>query len=131
MQVLAYGRMAGVDVTKVLFRPITGRRHQLRLHARHIGHPIMGDVTYGSPHAIPRMMLHAWRLCLHYHRLPEWTKAESRLPPGDPGWSPRLASLVPDIVAVCAVDPLVPGAADVVDLELDEGASLDWLRDAR
>ncbi|HEX4925179.1 MAG TPA: pseudouridine synthase [Bdellovibrionales bacterium] len=28
-------------------RPKTGRRHQIRRHLRHIGHPIVGDVTYG------------------------------------------------------------------------------------
>nr|XP_027205427.1 probable exosome complex exonuclease RRP44 [Dermatophagoides pteronyssinus] len=31
----------------VRFRPLTGRRHQLRLTACHIGHPILGDLTYG------------------------------------------------------------------------------------
>jgi tRNA pseudouridine65 synthase len=27
--------------------PRTGRKHQIRRHLRHIGHPIIGDVTYG------------------------------------------------------------------------------------
>lgn len=27
--------------------PRTGRRHQIRRHLRHLGHPIIGDVTYG------------------------------------------------------------------------------------
>jgi tRNA pseudouridine65 synthase len=29
-------------------RPHTGRRHQLRRHLRHAGHPIVGDTTYGQ-----------------------------------------------------------------------------------
>lgn len=28
--------------------PITGRRHQLRRHLKHIAHPIIGDATYGK-----------------------------------------------------------------------------------
>lgn len=35
-------------MTKVLLKPMEGRRHQLRLHCLHMGHPIMGDVTYGT-----------------------------------------------------------------------------------
>ncbi len=29
-------------------RPETGRKHQIRRHLRHLGHPIVGDVTHGS-----------------------------------------------------------------------------------
>lgn len=29
-------------------RPLTGRKHQVRRHLRHLGHPIVGDVTHGS-----------------------------------------------------------------------------------
>jgi 23S rRNA pseudouridine1911/1915/1917 synthase len=32
----------------VRFQLETGRTHQIRVHARHIGHPILGDVTYGG-----------------------------------------------------------------------------------
>ncbi len=31
----------------VELRPHTGRRHQLRRHLRHVGHPLIGDTTYG------------------------------------------------------------------------------------
>jgi len=46
----------------VLLRPRTGRTHQLRVHMRHLGHPIVGDPVYGFPD--PRfpqagLMLHA------------------------------------------------------------------------
>ena len=49
-------------VTRVEFLPITGRSHQLRLHAAHVrglGTPILGDPLYGDPAAAPRLMLHA------------------------------------------------------------------------
>ena len=32
----------------VELNPITGRRHQLRRHLKHISHPIIGDATYGK-----------------------------------------------------------------------------------
>jgi tRNA pseudouridine65 synthase len=28
--------------------PVTGRRHQIRRHLKHIAHPIIGDATYGK-----------------------------------------------------------------------------------
>jgi 23S rRNA pseudouridine1911/1915/1917 synthase len=33
----------------LLLRPKTGRTHQLRVHLRHLGHPICGDPIYGGP----------------------------------------------------------------------------------
>ncbi|MBT9568999.1 MAG: RNA pseudouridine synthase, partial [Thiobacillus sp.] len=51
--------------TRVELEPITGRSHQLRLHMRELGHPILGDALYASP-AIQgqseRLLLHAVRL---------------------------------------------------------------------
>ncbi len=32
----------------VALRPLTGRRHQLRRHMKHIAHPIIGDATHGK-----------------------------------------------------------------------------------
>src|SRR5690606_38427136 len=43
----------------------TGRTHQVRVHLRSIGHPLLGDALYGGPTGAPwptRQMLHAWRL---------------------------------------------------------------------
>lgn len=61
--VLGHDIYQNEPVTKVLLRPLTGRRHQLRLHLAHFGFPIIGDATYASDNeTAPRMMLHAWRL---------------------------------------------------------------------
>jgi tRNA pseudouridine32 synthase/23S rRNA pseudouridine746 synthase len=53
-----------IPVTKVMLQPKSGRRHQLRLHMKDIGHPICGDATYAEDMISHRMMLHAWRLTL-------------------------------------------------------------------
>jgi RluA family pseudouridine synthase len=48
--------------THVAIHPITGRRHQIRVHFYHLGHPIVGDPRYGDPkaqRAFPRLLLHA------------------------------------------------------------------------
>jgi 23S rRNA pseudouridine1911/1915/1917 synthase len=47
-------------------KPLTGRTHQLRVHLTSIGHPLLGDPTYGGRKVrevgavtVPRVMLHA------------------------------------------------------------------------
>lgn len=37
-----------VDATLVEARPITGRTHQIRVHAQHVGCPLLGDEKYGD-----------------------------------------------------------------------------------
>ncbi len=37
---------AGSRLSWLMMRPVTGRTHQLRLHAAHLGHPIIGDPKY-------------------------------------------------------------------------------------
>jgi 23S rRNA pseudouridine1911/1915/1917 synthase len=68
----------------------TGRTHQIRMHARHVGHPIVGDALYGKGIADPdlrrevaalgRHALHAATLGLEHPdgRRMRW---ESALPP--------------------------------------------------
>ena len=39
---------ATTRVAQVALTPMTGRRHQLRRHLKHIAHPILGDATHGK-----------------------------------------------------------------------------------
>ena len=50
--------------TRLELFPLTGRSHQLRVHLKEIGHPIIGDPIYGTPKE--RMMLHSSKLTLNH-----------------------------------------------------------------
>lgn len=55
------------DATLVEAKPVTGRTHQIRVHALHLGHPILGDSKYGDERrnrvcreqGLRRLFLHA------------------------------------------------------------------------
>jgi 23S rRNA pseudouridine1911/1915/1917 synthase len=68
----------------LLLRPKTGRTHQLRVHLRHLGLPILGDPVYGVPD--PRfpgagLMLHARSLSIVLPGETEPRTFSSPLPP--------------------------------------------------
>ncbi|MBM3580158.1 MAG: RluA family pseudouridine synthase [Alphaproteobacteria bacterium] len=48
--------------------PITGRTHQLRVHCKEIGHPIINDVKYGGK-AVIRRDINKGKLCLHSYQI--------------------------------------------------------------
>ena len=55
---------SGAGLTYAEIGLITGRKHQIRAHLSHIGHPILGDLKYGSRVSLKRLMLHSYRLSL-------------------------------------------------------------------
>jgi RluA family pseudouridine synthase len=76
----------GGGASLVRLEPETGRMHQLRVHLAHLGRPILGDVRYGGAlaiggEAVPRLMLHAWRLAFPHPDGGERTLEAP--PPGD------------------------------------------------
>jgi 23S rRNA pseudouridine1911/1915/1917 synthase len=46
----------------------TGRTHQIRVHLKHLAHPLLGDTVYGRAAGYPRQMLHAWKLGFSHPR---------------------------------------------------------------
>jgi tRNA pseudouridine32 synthase/23S rRNA pseudouridine746 synthase len=58
-------RLTDLDLLEVT--PLTGRRHQIRVHLYAIGHPIVGDTRYGTFRPVgdaSRLMLHAVELTI-------------------------------------------------------------------
>jgi len=55
--------IAGGKYSLLEVEPVTGRTHQIRVHLAAIGHPVVGDATYGrSSESIGRQFLHAHKL---------------------------------------------------------------------
>jgi len=79
--------------TLVELRPRTGRTHQIRVHMAAVGHPLLGDPTYGrfhkelrrSPPAhqlswFRRQALHAWVLGFMHPATGAWLECRAPLP---------------------------------------------------
>lgn len=84
---LTHWRVLGHDETglntRVELEPVTGRSHQLRVHLRELGHPILGDTLYAPPDVQAlsgRLQLHAWSLRLVHPLTGEALAFESAAP---------------------------------------------------
>lgn len=88
-------RWAGAELLDVALQ--TGRTHQIRVHMAHLGHPVVGDETYGhgwergigGPHRgwarelarrVPRQFLHATELAFEHPTTGERMRFRSPLP---------------------------------------------------
>ena len=89
-------------------RPRTGRLHQIRVHARHAGYPVVGDKLYGLDEGLflklaagesysdedrarlllDRQCLHAWRLRLEHPGTRESFRLTAAMPAGHAGSRP-------------------------------------------
>nr|WP_284154784.1 RluA family pseudouridine synthase [Algicella marina] len=78
-QVLELERAA----SRLRLTPRTGRSHQLRVHMRELGHPILGDTFYASGAALAaadRLQLHAETLTFRHPEGGEWITYEAQTP---------------------------------------------------
>jgi tRNA pseudouridine32 synthase/23S rRNA pseudouridine746 synthase len=67
--------------TRILFSPLTGRTHQLRLHSAHplgLGIPIVGDALYGHGEESDQMLLHASGIIFHHPKTGEQLEFSSK-----------------------------------------------------
>ena len=83
----AVNRRFGKAAAHLLLYPKTGRTHQLRVHLASLGHPILGDPTYGGKKVccvdgleVPRVMLHARTLGFRHPVTGEMCEYERPLP---------------------------------------------------
>ncbi len=72
--------------TLLAVKPKTGRTHQIRVHLKYIGHPIISDEKYGGRKMArldkrwcPRIFLHAKSLGFYHPKSGEWMEVESKL----------------------------------------------------
>jgi 23S rRNA pseudouridine955/2504/2580 synthase len=65
-EVIAFGEKS----TFLLCKPVTGRTHQIRVHLKEEGHPILGDYQYSSVFRAPllskRHLLHAYKIDFYH-----------------------------------------------------------------
>ncbi len=68
------------DRSRLELAPVTGRSHQLRIHMRELGHPILGCDMYAHEKAVAmaaRLMLHATTLAFEHPASGDWLSGES------------------------------------------------------
>ncbi len=71
------------NYTLAQFELKTGRTHQIRVHAKYMGHPIVGDKTYGYAKCrfdLQGQLLHAQKLCFIHPSTGEQMSFEAPLP---------------------------------------------------
>ena len=97
----------GVSLLKVAIH--TGRTHQIRVHLSAIGHPIVGDATYGGVHRrVPhdlRPVMRLERPFLHAMRLSFTHPSDGRRVDFDSPLPPDLESVVDEIEAIQEPEP--------------------------
>lgn len=74
-------RRFGQKATLVALYPKSGRTHQLRVHMKYLGHPILGDDKYGEVHSFPRLALHAQAVAFLHPETKKYVEFSLPVPP--------------------------------------------------
>lgn len=102
----------------VLAMPLTGRRHQIRVHLAWVGHAIVGDPLFVKKTDAPvsRAHLHSLRISFETaESKPEWVEVEAK--PSADFWEPvneRLSPRSPDGLLAAAADAILDGRGSTV-----------------
>ncbi len=108
---LTTGTAPALPASLLLFRPLHGRTHQVRVHASALGYPILGDDQYGDRPAnrqvkqatgLRRQALHAWRLSLLHPETGDAVRIEAPPPADLDALCTHLFSDWPDVLAAAA-----------------------------
>ncbi len=78
------------QVSLILAKPKTGRTHQIRVHFKHIGCPVIGDALYGSTTLHDRQLLHAYRLSFDHPITKTPLRIQAPIPKDMVGWLQKL-----------------------------------------
>lgn len=76
------------EATLLVCQPITGRMHQIRVHLKHLGHPVLGDQTYKTKISnkiskslgLSRQFLHAHKIKIKHPSTKKTLEFKSPLP---------------------------------------------------
>lgn len=109
--------------TLLAISPLTGRRHQIRVHLAWIGHPILGDPLFDSASAPTgeRTYLHSWRLAFD-SAAPDVGPVRVVALPGPDFWAP-VRDRLPDDLAVRLEHAEQLAAPRIMPVSLDGGAN--------
>lgn len=85
-KVISHYTLAPKPYTLLELSPQTGRTHQIRIHLKYLGHPVVGDAFYAGRKTArqdrkwcPRLFLHAAFLKFKHPKTREWLSFESEL----------------------------------------------------
>jgi 23S rRNA pseudouridine1911/1915/1917 synthase len=86
--VIKHKVIGGESFTFLELKPETGRTHQIRVHLKYLGHPIVGDEFYAGRKTsradrvwCPRLFLHATSISFYRPKTGKEVGFESKLPP--------------------------------------------------
>jgi 23S rRNA pseudouridine1911/1915/1917 synthase len=77
-----------VSIDRLFLRKlILGHKFTIRVHLKHLGHPVAGDPQYGRRGSAERHYLHAWKLAFKHPATGKRVHFTANLSPDFPDWA--------------------------------------------